>query len=148
MRPRIIRVRGLLPDRIGELVNESEQAGLRLVRRLADDWSSGSNRFEQPGEALFAAVHSHRIFGVCGLNIDPYSPLPRVGRLRHLYVLIESRKQGLGSRLVAEVIAAARGPFDRLQLRTNDPLAAKFYEALGFRPCETDPSATHELDLR
>lgn len=147
MKPRIVRVRELLPDQLGELVSESEQARLRLVRRLADDWDSGGNRFERPGEALFAAVHAHRIVGVCGLNIDPYSPSPRVGRVRHLYVLVASRNQGIGSRLVGEVIAAARGPFDRLQLRTNDPLAAKFYERLGFRRFESDPSATHELDL-
>jgi ribosomal protein S18 acetylase RimI-like enzyme len=147
MKPRIVRVRELRPDQIGELVTESEQAGPRLVRRLADDWASGSNRFERPGEALFAAVRAHRVVGVGGLNIDPYSALPRVGRVRHLYVLIASRNQGIGSRLVGDVIAAARGPFDRLHLRTNDPLAARFYERLGFRPCEPDPSATHELDL-
>jgi ribosomal protein S18 acetylase RimI-like enzyme len=148
MKPRIVRVRELRPDQIGELVTESEQAGLRLVRRLSDDWISGGNRFERTGEALFAAVRAHRIVGVCGLNIDPYSTSVDVGRVRHLYVLIASRKQGIGSRLVIEVTAAARGTFNRLQLRTDDPTAAGLYERHGFRRCETDPSATHVLDLR
>jgi hypothetical protein len=49
--------------------------------------------------------------------------------------------------LVLEVICAAQEAFDRLRLRTNDPLAARFYERLGFRRCETDPTATHERDL-
>jgi len=34
---------------------ESERAGYGFVRRLADEWASGANRFGRPGEALFAA---------------------------------------------------------------------------------------------
>jgi GNAT superfamily N-acetyltransferase len=135
------------PDQLADLVAESEQAGLRFVRRLECDWHSGANRFDRPGEALFAAMLAQRTLGVCGLNVDPYSPWPRVGRVRHLYVSAAHRNQGLGSSLVREVIAAARDSFDRLRLRTNDPLAAQFYERRGFRRCETDPAATHELEL-
>jgi GNAT superfamily N-acetyltransferase len=128
-------------------VAESEQGGLQFVRRLQDDWRSGANRFDRPGEALFAAIDEVRLLGVCGLNVDPYSPSPRVGRVRHLYVSVAHRRQRIGSRLVHEVIAAARHSFDRLRLRTNDPHAARFYEQLGFLRYEADSSATHELDL-
>jgi GNAT superfamily N-acetyltransferase len=146
--PRIVRIRDLSsPGPLDELVAESERAGLRLVRRLESDWHSGANRFDQPGEALFGALVSGRLVGVCGLNIDPHSAAPRVGRVRHLYVLAAERRQGLGTRLVQEVVATARGSFDRLHLRTNDPLAARFYERLGLERCETEPSATHVLDM-
>jgi len=148
--PSIVQVRELssLPSgQLAELVAESERAGLRFVRRLQDDWHSGANRFDWPGEALFAAIDEVRLVGVCGLNVDPYSPSPRVGRVRHLYVSVVDRRQGIGSRLVREVIVAARDSFDRLRLRTNDPLAARFYEQLGFVRCEADLSATHERDL-
>jgi GNAT superfamily N-acetyltransferase len=132
---------------VDELVAESEQFGLALVRRLENEWQSGANRFDRPGEALFAAIDDSQVVGVCGLNIDPYSPLPRIGRLRHLYVLSAARNRGTGTRLVHEVITASRETFDRLRLRTNDPRAVRFYERLGFLRCEGDPSATHQLDL-
>jgi GNAT superfamily N-acetyltransferase len=148
--PSIVRIREISsppPDQLADLVAESEQAGLRFVRRLECEWHSGANRFDRPGEALFAAILVQRTVGLCGLNVDPYSPSPRVGRLRHLYVLAAHRNQGVGSCLVREVIAAARTSFDRLRLRTNDPLAAQFYERRGFRRCDTDPTATHDLVL-
>jgi GNAT superfamily N-acetyltransferase len=137
----------LPPGQLADLVAESERAGLQFVRRLQDDWHSGANRFDRPGEALFAAIDEVRLLGVCGLNVDPYSLSPRVGRVRHLYVSVAHRRQGIGSLLVREVVAAARHSFDRLRLRTNDPHAARFYEQLGFLRCEADSSATHELDL-
>lgn len=150
MEPSIVRVRELAllpPGQLADLVAESERAGLRFVRRLQDDWHSGANRFDRPGEALFAASDEVRLLGVCGLNVDPYSPSSRVGRVRHVYVSAAHRNQGIGSRLVREVIVAARHSFDRLRLRTNDPPAARFYERLGFLRCAADSSATHELDL-
>jgi len=148
--PSIVRVRelaSLLPGQLADLVAESEQAGLQFVRRLQDDWHSGANRFDRLGEAFFAASDEVRLVGVCGLNVDPYLPSPRVGRVRHLYVSVDRRRQGIGSRLVREVIIAARHSFDRLRLRTNDPHAARFYEQLGFLRCEADSSATHEINL-
>jgi hypothetical protein len=41
------------------LLAESEQAGLRFLRRLVDEWASGVNRFDRPGEALFGAQIGH-----------------------------------------------------------------------------------------
>jgi GNAT superfamily N-acetyltransferase len=114
---------------------------------LLDDWQSGRNRFAQPGEGLFVAQSGERIIGVCGLNVDPYANDPAVGRVRHLYVLSAFRRQGVGRRLVHEVIAAARGHFRSLRLRTDSPDAARFYSALGFRECPSDPDCTHVLDL-
>jgi hypothetical protein len=51
-------------DRVAELVAESER--------------------HRPGEALFVARVGERVVGVCGLNVDPYTAEPRVGRVRHL----------------------------------------------------------------
>ena len=38
----IIRLHDLPPDRLGDLVGESEKAGFRFLRRLVDDWEGGS----------------------------------------------------------------------------------------------------------
>jgi GNAT superfamily N-acetyltransferase len=144
----IERVRDLPGGALDALIAESERAGLGFVRRLVEDWTAGRNRFDRPGEALFVARRDGRIVGVSGLNVDPFSAGDRVGRVRHLYVLVDCRRQGVGRRLVAEVIAAAREAFDVLRLRTGNPAAALFYEALGFRPAEAGMTdATHHLAL-
>jgi ribosomal protein S18 acetylase RimI-like enzyme len=49
---------------------------------------------------------------------------------------------------MVEVIAAARGRFDRLQLRTQNPAAAALYERLGFQRRDDIPDSTHLRDLR
>lgn len=138
----------LRPDlELGALLAESEQAGLQLVRRLVEEWASGANRFDRPGEKLFGAWVDERVVGVCGLNVDPYTAEERVGRVRHLYVLSAFRRRGVGRRLMAEVIEAARGPFVALRLRTRNPEAARLYEAIGFQPSGRSADCTHVMEL-
>ena len=67
----IERLQDLPSDALGALVAESEEAGLRFVRRLLDEWASGANRFDRPGEALFAARVGGRLVGVCGTRMPP-----------------------------------------------------------------------------
>src|SRR5262249_3904959 len=52
----IIRLDAVLADRLAGLIAEAEEAGVRFVRRLVEEWEGGANRFSRPGEALFAAV--------------------------------------------------------------------------------------------
>src|SRR5215467_4879175 len=127
------RLRDRPSGAIGELLAESEGAGLRLVRRLVDDWESGANRFDGEGEMLLGAWSDGRLVGVGGLTVDPYGGSARTGRVRHLYVLGALRRGGIGRRLVLDMVGAARGRFDDLRLRTNNPAAARLYEGLGFR---------------
>ena len=137
----------LTSSSVGELVAESERLGLRLVRRLADEWATGANRFDRPGEILFGAFIDGRLVGVCGLNIDPYAGDERVGRLRHLYVLSAFRRMGVGRQLVERVMKAAHGRFDAVRLRTNDAAAARLYETLGFRRDVGRDDCTHVANL-
>lgn len=148
MTARIERLVELPVDGLGALIVNSERAGSRFVRRLAEEWDSGANRFDRPGEALFAAWIGGRMVGVCGLNVDPYANEPGIGRVRHLYVLSGDRRLGIGERLVAEVIQAARSPFTTLRLRTGNPVAARLYEKLGFRADAGLSDCTHVIHLR
>jgi GNAT superfamily N-acetyltransferase len=119
-----------------------------LVRRLVEEWHSGANRFDRPGEVLFVAQLSGCVVGVCGLNIDPYARDPAVGRVRHLYVSVGERRKGVGRALIGRVVAGARKSFKTLRLRTNSKDAAAFYEAIGFRPTDSHSQSTHFLDLQ
>jgi len=132
---------------LAALVSESEEEGLRFVRRLVDDWDAGTNRFDRPGEALFVARLDTRPVGVCGLNVDPYLAETGVGRVRHLYVLPARRRVGTGRQLLAAVLGAARPRFRLLRLRTSNPAAARLYESLGFRPVVGHHDCTHVLEL-
>src|SRR2546428_5856636 len=51
----IERLPGLPVDSLAALIAESEQAGLRFIPRLVEEWGTGANRFDRSGEALFAA---------------------------------------------------------------------------------------------
>jgi ribosomal protein S18 acetylase RimI-like enzyme len=136
------------PDGVlSALVADGEQSGVRFVRRLVDDWASHANRFDRPGEALYAATLDGQLVGVCGLNVDPYTDEPGVGRVRHLYVLRAHRRLGIGQRLVEAVVDAARGRFERLRLSTQNPAAAGLYERLGFRATAGVAHCTHLLPL-
>ena len=135
-----------LPAAVQPLVTESEQAGMQLVRRLVEEWRDGSNRFDRPGEALFSAWREERLVGVCGLNVDPYERDDGIGRVRHLYVLVDARRHGVARALMAETLAAARGRFPTLRLSTGNPAAARLYESLGFLPV-TEPHCTHRVNL-
>jgi GNAT superfamily N-acetyltransferase len=138
-----------LPDReLDGLVAESVALGFGLLCRLVADWDSGANRFDRPGESLFRARHAGRVVGVCGLNVDPYSHTPGVGRLRHLYVAAARRRQGVGRALVHRIVAEAAKSFSTLTLRTRSAEAAAFYERVGFAPTDQRPASTHFRDLR
>ena len=143
----IEQLQDLPPDRVHNLLVDSEAAGSRIVRRAVDEWAAGTNRFDRPGEALFAASLAGRLVGVCGLNVDPYAGDARVGRVRHLYVLTSCRRRGVGRQLVAHVIDSAGDRFDSLRLRTNNEAAARLYAAMGFRTREAAGEFTHVLEL-
>jgi ribosomal protein S18 acetylase RimI-like enzyme len=132
-------------DGIEALVADGEQTGSRIVHRLVDDWVNDANRFDQPGEGLFAAWIGGRLVGICGLNVDPYAGEPRVGRVRHLYVLSSARRLGVGRTLVAEIVTPGRDVFDELRLRTDNQEAARLYESLGFRACVGAAHHTHVM---
>ncbi len=83
----ILQISVLRSDSLAELITESDASGQAFVRGLVVEWEWGANRFSQPGEALFVAMASERVVGVCGLNVDPYQDSQKIGRVRRLYVL-------------------------------------------------------------
>jgi GNAT superfamily N-acetyltransferase len=143
----IHQVEDLAHRSLDGLIAESRAQGFRFLRRLADEWRAGTNRFDAPGEALFVATCDGRVVGVCGLNADPYAADARTGRVRHLYVAAHYRRAGVGRALIARVVAAANRSFTRLTLRTDTLAGDAFYRALGFQRAEGVVGATHELPI-
>jgi GNAT superfamily N-acetyltransferase len=136
----------LEPNELDGLVRCSLEEGFNFVQRLRDDYQSGVNRFDQLGEALLLARDTQRVLAGIGLNFDPNGQ-PGVMRLRRFYVLPEHRGQGLGEKMLLEVIELARAARAQvLELHTDNPHAARFYERNGFHALTlSDPS--HRLEL-
>ena len=141
----IEQVNDLPIDKLSSLVTEAADTGFHALARLVAEWQSGRNRFDRRGEAIFIATENGHIVGVCGLNRDPYLGDPTVGRLRHLYVAVDHRRKGIGSRLVRAIVAEARGRFVRLRLRTDSPDADTFYRSLGFTAFTAEPACSHNV---
>jgi aminoglycoside 6'-N-acetyltransferase len=143
--PRVVQLDELPLDAVEPLAHEATGQGLDFMRRLMDDYRSGANRFDKPGEALFGVYDESRLIGVGGLNIDAYANDPRISRVRHVYVLASHRRCGAGRALVTAIMSQAMHVFDVLRLRTNTREGAAFYESLGFDRLEDPSQATHAV---
>lgn len=128
------------------LRRDGERHGVDFVRRLFADWTSGTNRFDRPGERLLGAWHGAHLVGVGGLNRDPYALREDIGRLRHVYVLAAHRRLGIGAVLVRALLREAEGHFRVVRLRAASAEAAAFYRRLGFRDA-AEPNVTHIIPV-
>jgi len=72
-----------------------------------------------------------------GKGIVGYVVFTPKGHLISLVVARKHRRQGIGTRLLAEVIRRAAGIPLRLEVRVGNRGARRFYGALGFREVET-----------
>lgn len=141
---RVFQFSGVEQPELDGLLEASLAERHDLVRRTLEDWEQGVNRFDGPGEVFFLATFDGATVGMCGLNVDPFVDDPKVGRIRHLYVLPEFRREHIGRRLVEACLAEADGVFERIRLRTFDASAISFYEALGFATTDEE-TATHTI---
>ena len=131
---------------IEQLQSEAHEEGFLFIERLCADWRSGANRFTAPGERLYGCMDQGALIAIGGLNRDPFAGRPDIGRIRRVYVRPAWRSRGIGNALIHALVKDARSSFAFLHLRTNNPMAARLYERVGFsRLSSTD--ATHSLVL-
>jgi GNAT superfamily N-acetyltransferase len=125
---------------IQRLRDEADRDGVRNMGLLVDQWESGAERFDAPGEALFGAFDGDALIGVGGVTIEHGADAMR---MRRLYVLHDWRKRGAGRALAQLMMATGLESADFLTCNARaTPAAAKFWEAMGFAPV-TAPGWTH-----
>ena len=129
---------------IAQLQAEAHDEGYSFIETLVAEWSTGSNRFDQPGEVLLGCIDHGLLVAVGGLNRDPFVADSATGRIRRVYIRADWRTRGIGRTLVTSLLDCARSHFCRVRLRAENPTAARLYERLGFVPID-DPQATHLL---
>ncbi|HWU79407.1 MAG TPA: GNAT family N-acetyltransferase [Caulobacter sp.] len=126
------------PEGFDDLVAEASGEGVRNMARLADGWRSGA-RFQDDGEALFAAFLVGELAGIGGMTVEPAASEP-ARRLRRFYVRPPMRRRGVATALASALIHEG---FDSVELLTVNaaasPAAGPFWEAQGFLADETGP---------
>jgi GNAT superfamily N-acetyltransferase len=136
-----------LPPGFAELAADALADSQKLLEVLRDDWTSGVQRFDGPGEALFAAYAGDALLGLGGVTRDPYLE-DGTGRVRRLYVRRAARGHGAGRALVEAIIEEA-GDAGWPRLRVRAPASAfLFYERCGFLRAVGERAATHVRPLR
>ncbi len=115
------------------LLDESKRGGYHFLQRTIDDWHTEVNKFNKPGEKLWGLFLGKNLIGIGGLNIDPYSLTPKVGRVRHLYIQEAQRRAGHATLIMNKIIEEASHHFTLLRLFTDNAGASAFYEKLGFK---------------
>ena len=142
------RVHDLDTKEIEPLVKESEAEGYRFVTRLVTDYDDGTNKFSEPGEALFLIRNDDReVVAIGGVNLSVFPKDKLVGRLQRFYVLESTRRHGVGSKLLHEIIEHARGKFKEMTVRTESSKADAFYRANGFDLDDSSSETTHIIQL-
>ena len=139
---RIVHVQTSLPAGILGLAAAAAEEGVHNVRRLIESWDNGTQRFDQDGAALFAAVDGAALTGIGGVKPET-SADEFAMRMHRFYVHPAYRRRGLGKRIAGEVMAHALSHATLLtcNARASDA-AAPFWEALGFAKADAS-SYTH-----
>lgn len=133
-------------DGIDGLQAEAKAEGYDFIETLVDDWTSASNRFDAAGEMLLGCFEGETLIAVGGLNVDPFTRDPLIGRIRRVYVRRDWRNKGIGAAMMTWLIEQASESFSCVRLRAGSPDAARLYERLGFVAIE-NPDATHMLSF-
>jgi GNAT superfamily N-acetyltransferase len=131
---------------IRDLAAAADAEGFRFLSRFLADLDAGRVAFDTADTRFLGAAVDGRLVAVGGVTPDPYAGDPQVGRVRHLYVSPQLRKQGIGRELVSALEAWALQRYRTLRLRTDTDAAAQFYECLGYDRI-ADAEATHSRRL-
>jgi GNAT superfamily N-acetyltransferase len=129
------------------LLTTSLDEGYDFIQKLCDEYAAGTNRFDALQSVLLGVYLNDELIAVGGVHPDPYLQTTTVGRVRHVYVLPEYRRQGVGRELMLALIQHARAHFATLTLRTPTAHGDSFYKSLGFTDEPRFDNATHWLHL-
>src|SRR5215212_7781934 len=133
----MVHVRELQPsDRaaLDRLATHARREGFRFLDRLREELTASAMKQAPPRAYYLVVEDENGVVGVGGVTDDPYVADLATGRLRHVYIAPDARRQGLGRRLLGALEARAWALYTLLRLRTDSLSGARFYEALGYEP--------------
>ena len=144
----IQKVTSLTLESLQSILDSSLSEGYTFIQKLWDEYDSGKVTFTEHGDILLGCYDDGRLVAIGGIHADPYLNNPTIGRIRHVYVLPEYRRSGIGRELVLTLIEAASDRFTMVTLRTLTDHGRAFYNAIGFSDAPKYENATHWLEVR
>lgn len=126
-------VKQTLPVDFSNLQSDATQEGFGFLDRLVNEWASGANRFNKPGEALVVARRDGAIAGIGGVTEDPFQA--EALRMRRFYVRPCHRRLGIAKAIAEPLLRMALQTGRPVTLNAGTAIAPAFWEGLGFAPC-------------
>ncbi len=128
-------IRGLLHsdfDVILKVINNAAQAykGVIPDDRWKEPYMSAEELKEEieAGIQFFGLVEDEHLLGVVGIQ-----PIKDTTLIRHIYVLAECQRRGIGTRLVKYLMGLAQTPEILVGTWANATWAIRFYQKHGFK---------------
>jgi len=143
----IQKVTSLTLELLRPLIEPSLAEGYNFVQKLWEEYESGKVTFTGEGETLLGGYIDGKLVAIGGIHADPYLNQPHIGRIRHVYVLSEYRRTGIGKGLVLGLMESASETFTTVTLRTPTDHGRAFYNAIGFSGAPKYENATHWMDI-
>ncbi len=140
----LVRVFDDLPEGFAALRDEAQAEGHRHMSRLAEEWTSGAQRFAGDGEALLAAMLGGDLVGVGGITLEPTEASESALRMRRLYVAPRARRMGVARTLATALAQEGFGHAALITVHAGNPAADLFWEAQDFERVSGRPWS-HEL---
>lgn len=126
----------------------AEGEGFAHMRRVIDEWTEGTNRFDKAGEKLLCVYDEGLLVAVGGINHE-FSRADWL-RMRRFYVLPQHRGKGVARLLATQLIEHARNHTTTITVHAgvhaSDERAGLFWQAMGFRPLVRE-QYTHILEF-
>jgi GNAT superfamily N-acetyltransferase len=123
-------VKDTLPPGFELLRRAADGEAYEMLTVLADEWATGANRFDKPGEALVAAREGTVLAGMGGINQDIY--FAGALRMRRFYVYPPYRRRGVGRAIATFLLERPESQGKLITLNAPHAEAARFWESLGF----------------
>jgi GNAT superfamily N-acetyltransferase len=128
----VVRIEGELPQAFERLRAEAAAEGFDHIERLASEWAAGEQRFDKPGEALFAVFVDGELAGVGAVSREHLEPQLGAMRMRRCYVRRVFRRAGVGRALAGAMIQQGLQSTGVLTVNAGTPDAPAFWAAMGF----------------
>ena len=127
----IVRFTAGLPSEIEGLARTAAVEGILNMELLTREFTTGQNRFDAAGEALFGAYVAGNLAGVGGVGREMV--ISGAMRMRRFYVSPSHRGASVGRALAGAAIQQGLQVAEMLTVNARASAAAgPFWEALGF----------------
>jgi GNAT superfamily N-acetyltransferase len=126
----ITRIAHQLPTGFDALRVDAEADGHRHMTRFAQEFEASPALFH----AVFVGLIDGQLAGLGAITDEPTLPSQPVWRMRRVYVHRAFRRRDVARAIALALLQEAQGRVTTLTVHAGTDEAARFWEAMGFRP--------------